>query len=87
MKNIRKVIQINYTTDTGADGFNCTETYETEEGAAGRYNVLMNRNIEAEVIDMYEVGTSLGTFAGSFFTSLETAKKVAIKNYGEAMFR
>jgi hypothetical protein len=45
----------------------------------------MNQNIEADVVDMYEVGTSLGTFAGFLFSSLEVAKNVAIKNYGEAI--
>jgi hypothetical protein len=85
MRNIRKVNQVNYTTGTGDDAVNHSEIYESEGATADRYNVLMNRNIEAEVVDMYEVGTSLGTFAGFLFSSLEVAKNVAIKNYGEAI--
>lgn len=84
MRNIRKVNQVNYTTGTGDDAVNHSEIYESEGATADRYNVLMNRNIEAEVVDMYEVGTSLGTFTGFLFSSLEAAKNVAIKNYGEA---
>ena len=84
MRNIRKVNQVNYTTGTGDDAVNHSEIYESEGATADRYNVLMNQNIEAEVVDMYEVGTSLGTFAGFLFSSLEVAKNVAIKNYGEA---
>ena len=86
MRNIRKVNQVNYTTGTGDDAVNHSEIYESEGATADRYNVLMNRNIEAEVVDMYEVGTSLGTFTGFLFSSLEVAKNVAIKNYGEAVF-
>ena len=85
MRNIRKVNQVNYTTGTGDDAVNHSEIYESEGATADRYNVLMNRNIEAEVVDMYEVGSSLGTFAGFLFSSLEAAKNVAIKNYGEAI--
>ena len=85
MRNIRKVNQVNYTTGTGDDAVNHSEIYESEGATADRYNVLMNRNIEAEVVDMYEVGTSLGTFTGFLFSSLEVAKNVAIKNYGEAI--
>ena len=85
MRNIRKVNQVNYTTGTGDDAVNHSEIYESEGATADRYNVLMNRNIEAEVVDMYEVGTSLGTFAGFLFSSLEVAKNVALKNYGEAI--
>ena len=85
MRNIRKVNQVNYTTGTGDDAVNHSEIYESEGATTDRYNVLMNRNIEAEVVDMYEVGTSLGTFAGFLFSSLEVAKNVAIKNYGEAI--
>ena len=85
MRNIRKVNQVNYTTGTGDDAVNHSEIYESDGATADRYNVLMNQNIEAEVVDMYEVGTSLGTFAGFLFSSLEVAKNVAIKNYGEAI--
>ncbi len=85
MRNIRKVNQVNYTTGTGDDAVNHSEIYESEGATADRYNVLMNQGIEAEVVDMYEVGTSLGTFAGFLFSSLEVAKNVATKNYGEAI--
>ena len=85
MRNIRKVNQVNYTTGTGDDAVNHSEIYESEGATADRYNVLMNQNIDAEVVDMYEVGTSLGTFTGFLFSSLEVAKNVAVKNYGEAI--
>ena len=85
MRNIRKVNQVNYTTGTGDDAVNHSEIYESEGATADRYSVLMNQGIEAEVVDMYEVGTSLGTFAGFLFSSLEVAKNVATKNYGEAI--
>ncbi len=85
MRNIRKVNQVNYTTGTGDDAVNHSEIYESEGATADRYNVLMNQGIEAEVVDMYEVVTSLGTFAGFLFSSLEVAQNVATKNYGEAI--
>ena len=85
MRNIRKVNQVNYTTGTGDDAVTHSEIYESEGATADRYSVLMNQGIEAEVVDMYEVGTSLGTFAGFLFSSLEVAKNVATKNYGEAI--
>ena len=85
MRNIRKVNQVNYTTGNGDDAVNHSEIYESDANAAGRMNELMNRDITYRHSDMYEVGTSLGTFAGFLFSSLEVAKNVAIKNYGEAI--
>ena len=85
MRNIRKVNQVNYTTGNGDDAVNHSEIYESEGAIADRCNVLMNRGIEADVAEMYEVGTSLGVFSGFLFSSLEVAKNVAIKNYGEAI--
>jgi len=85
MRNIRKVNRIIYTTGTGDDAVNHSEIYESDSTAAGRMNELMNRDIIYQHADMYEVGTSLGVFAGFLFSSLEVAKNVAIKNYGEAI--
>lgn len=85
MRNIRRVNQINYTTGTGDDVVNHSEIYESDASAAGRMNELMNRDIIYQHSDMYEVGTSLGVFSGFLFSSLEVAKNVAIKNYGEAI--
>ena len=85
MRNIRKVNRVIYTTGNGDDAVNHSEIYESEGATADRCNVLMNQNIEADVAQMYEVGTSLGVFSGFLFSSLEVAKNVAIKNYGEAI--
>ena len=86
MRNIRKVNQINYTTGTGDDAVTHSEIYESDATAAGRMNELMNRDIIYQHADMYEVGTSLGTFVGFLFSSLDVAKEVAFHHYGEAVF-
>ena len=85
MRNIRKVNQINYTTGTGDDAVNHSEIYESDATAAGRMNELMNRDIIYQHADMYEVGTSLGVFAGTLVSSLESAKRMAEHKYGEAI--
>jgi hypothetical protein len=84
MRNIRKVNRVIYTTGTGDDVVNYSEIYESEGATADRYNVLMNRGIEAEVVDMYEVGANLGVFAGTLVSSLESAERMAEHKYGEA---
>ena len=86
MRNIRKVNVLTFVTGTGDDAVTHEEIYEGEGNAAGRFNELMNRNINATFIEMFEVGANLGTFAGSLHGSAERAEEVASHRYGEAVY-
>ena len=85
MRNIRKVNVINFTSGTGDSSVFCEEVYESDATAAGRMNELMNRNVNAECSELYEVGANLGTFAGTLFSTLEVATRVAEREYGIAV--
>lgn len=86
MRNIRRVNVLTFVTGSGDDAVTHEEIYEGEGNAAGRFNELMNRNINATFIEMYEVGANLGTFAGTLHGSAERAEKVAEHRYGEAAY-
>jgi hypothetical protein len=48
-------------------------------------NILMNNNVDADCVEMYEVGMNLGTYAGSLFSTLEVATRIAEREYGSAV--
>ena len=85
MRNIRKVNVITFTLGNGDDAINHREVYESEANAAGRMNLLMNRDIVADYDEMFEVGSGLGTYAGTLVSSLESAERIAEHKYGEAV--
>ena len=85
MRNIRKVYVITFTSCTGDSSVHMEEVYEGDGNAAGRMNELMNRNINADCVEMYEVGRNLGTYAGSLFSTLEVAERIAEREYGSAV--
>jgi hypothetical protein len=85
MRNIRKVYNVVFTSGVGDDAVNCSEIYESSGNAAGRMNVLMNNEVDADCHDAYEVGANLGVFAGTLVGSLASAERLAEHNYGEAV--
>ena len=86
MRNIRIVNVITFVKGEGDDDVMHEERYEGEGNTANRYNVLMNKNIAATVIPMYEVGANLGTYAGTLHGSAERAEEVAEHRYGEVVY-
>jgi len=86
MRNIRKVNVITFVTGEGDDAVMHEERYEGEGNVANRYNVLMNKDIVATVIEMFEVGVNLGTYAGTLHGSAERAEEVASHRYGEVAY-
>ena len=86
MRNIRKVFNIVFTSGVGDDAVNHSEVYESSGNAAGRMSELMNKDIDAECHDAYEVGVNLGVFAGTLVGSRGSAERMAEHNYGEAVF-
>ena len=85
MRNIRKVNVLTFVAGTGDDAVTHEEVYEGEGNTAGRYNELMNKDIDAECWQAWEVGANLGVFAGTIVGSLESAERVAEHRYGEAV--
>ena len=86
MRNIRRVNVITFVTGEGDESVMHEERYEGEGNTANRYNVLMNKNIVAKVIEMFEVGANLGTYAGTLHGSVERAEEVAEHRYGEVVY-
>lgn len=85
MRNIRKVNVITFTSGAGDSSVHCEEVYEGDGNAANRMNILMNQNVDADCVEMYEVGSNLGVFAGSLASSLGSAERMAEHEYGEAI--
>ena len=86
MRNIRKVNVLTFVAGTGDDAVTHEEVYEGEGNTAGRFNELMNKDIVATCITMYEVGANLGTYAGTLHGSAERAEEVVEHRYGEVVY-